>query len=99
MTWAELTHREDLERDILEFERMLGGEIDGYSLEKRLIRKDGSSVDTIMSVRVVRLPDGSPDYCLAQIQDISNCARLISGFLTSSSSCRMPPLSSMTENG
>ena len=71
MTWAELTHPEDLERDILEFERMLSGEIDGYSLEKRFVRKDRSIVDTILSVRVVRLPDGFPDYCLAQLQDIT----------------------------
>ena len=71
MTWAELTHPEDLERDVLQFERMLSGEIDGYSLEKRFVRKDRTVVDTILSVRVVRQSDGSPDYCLAQIQDIS----------------------------
>ncbi len=71
MTWAELTHPEDLELDVLQFERMLSGEIDGYSLEKRFVRKDRVIVDTILSVRVVRRRDESPDYCLAQLQDIT----------------------------
>jgi len=71
MTWAELTHPEDLEHDLQQFERMLSGEIDGYSLEKRFVRKDRVVVDTILSVRVVRRRDGAPDYCLAQLQDIT----------------------------
>jgi PAS domain S-box-containing protein len=67
MTWADLTHPEDLERDVREFQRMLHGDIDGYSLEKRFVRKDQTIIDTILSVRMVRLLDGSPDYCVAQL--------------------------------
>jgi PAS domain S-box-containing protein len=71
MTWAELTHPEDLEPDFRQFRRMLAGEIKDYPLEKRFIRKDGEVVDTILSVALVRKTDGSPDYVLAQLQDIT----------------------------
>ena len=71
LSWASLTHPEDLESEIRQFNRVVSGEIDTYSLEKRFIRKDGSIVDTILSVSVVRNSDGSPHYFLAQIQDIT----------------------------
>src|SRR5437016_7950200 len=44
-TWAELTHPDDLPRDVAGFDRVMAGEIDGYSLEKRWIRKDGQIVN------------------------------------------------------
>jgi PAS domain S-box-containing protein len=70
-TWAELTHPDDLAADVAQFGRMLGGEIDGYSLEKRFVRRDGKVVDTVLSVRAVKRPDGSTEYCLAQLIDIT----------------------------
>jgi PAS domain S-box-containing protein len=70
-TWAELTHPDDLAADVAQFERMLRGEIDGYSLEKRFLRHDGNVVHTLMSVRAVRRPEGPVDYCLAQLLDIT----------------------------
>jgi PAS domain S-box-containing protein/putative nucleotidyltransferase with HDIG domain len=69
--WATITHPEDLGRDVTEFDRVMAGEIDGYSLDKRFIRKDGRIVYTTMSVRCMRKPDRSVDYFLALIQDIS----------------------------
>src|ERR1700681_1647144 len=40
-TWAELTHPDDLAADTANFERVMRGQIDGYSMDKRWIRKDG----------------------------------------------------------
>ena len=71
LTWAEITHPDDLAPDLARFEKLLAGEIDGYSMEKRFIRKTGEVVHTIMSVRVRRKPDGSPDYLFAVLQDVS----------------------------
>ena len=34
------THPDDIDADVLQFERMLAGEIDNYVLDKRFIRKD-----------------------------------------------------------
>ena len=75
-TWAELTHPDDLASDVAQFERMLHGEIDGYSLEKRFLHRGGNVVHTLLSVRAVRRPDGAVDYCLAQLLDITGLKRI-----------------------
>ncbi|MDD2272672.1 MAG: PAS domain S-box protein [Desulfuromonadaceae bacterium] len=71
MSWAELTHPEDLPRDLDNFNRILSGEINGYSIEKRFIHKDGSIIYTNLSVGCVRHYNGSVDYVLALLEDIS----------------------------
>ena len=42
--WTTITHPDDLDRDVAEFELFKNGEISGYSMEKRYLRKDGSPV-------------------------------------------------------
>jgi len=69
--WAEMTHPEDLAADVAQFERLLSGEIEAYTLDKRFIRKDGSVVLTALDVRGVRTGDGALEHVLATIQDIT----------------------------
>ncbi|MFZ4790538.1 MAG: diguanylate cyclase domain-containing protein [Candidatus Competibacteraceae bacterium] len=71
MTWAELTHPDDLVADWAQFQRVMAGEIDGYTLEKRFIRKDGRIVVVELAVQCLRCPDRSVDYFVALIQDIT----------------------------
>ncbi|CAN5231308.1 hypothetical protein BH09SUM1_BH09SUM1_14760 [soil metagenome] len=71
ISWVKFTHPDDLAAELLQYDRALAGEIDGYSLEKRFIRKDGGVVDAIVSVKCVRKPDGSVNYFIAHVQDIS----------------------------
>jgi PAS domain S-box-containing protein len=71
LTWTELTHPDDLPAASAQFDRMLAGASDEYSMETRYIRKDGSIVWTELSVGCVRLADGSVDYILALLVDIS----------------------------
>jgi diguanylate cyclase (GGDEF)-like protein/PAS domain S-box-containing protein len=71
MTWTELTYPEDLAPDLVQFNRMLSGEINSYTLDKRFIHKDGHLVDAHMGVSQVRKPDGSADYFVAMVDDIS----------------------------
>lgn len=71
LTWAEMTHPDDLAADVANFQRVLSGKIDGYSMDKRWIRKDGSVIHTSISVRCVRDADGSVEYFLALLQDIT----------------------------
>lgn len=75
LTWAELTHPEDLSADLAHFEQLLAGSIDDYSMEKRFLRKDGSIVHANLSIAGVRQPDGSVDYVLAVLEDISERKR------------------------
>jgi PAS domain S-box-containing protein len=73
MTWAQLTYPDDLSVDVAQFDRVVAGEIDGYSMDKRFIRKDGRVIDTTISVKCIRHADGSIDYFVALMQD--NAAR------------------------
>ena len=74
-TWAELTHPDDLAADVAQFNRAMAGEIDGYTLDKRWIRKDGQVVDSIVSATCVRRSDGSVDYFVELVQDITRRKR------------------------
>jgi PAS domain S-box-containing protein len=71
MTWAELTHPDDLTADVAHFNQVLAGEIDSYAMDKRFIRKDGRVIDTTISVKCLRRADGSVDYFVALLQDIT----------------------------
>ena len=41
-TWAALTHADDLEKSLQFFCRLVAGEIEHFSFDKRYIKKDGS---------------------------------------------------------
>lgn len=71
MTWTQITHPDDLAADIAEFEKVLSGMSDGYTMDKRFLRKDGIVVDASIDVKVARKADGTVDYFVAMIQDIS----------------------------
>lgn len=74
-TWSELTHPEDVENNLVQYRRVLAGEIDGYSLEKRFIRKDQSILWVDLSVHCVRSGSGDVSYFIALIKDISDRKR------------------------
>ncbi|HUB87993.1 MAG TPA: PAS domain S-box protein, partial [Verrucomicrobiae bacterium] len=71
MKWDEFTHPDDLAADETQFNRMIQGKIDSYTLDKRFIRKDGRIVYTTIAVRCLRHPDGSPDYVMGLAMDIT----------------------------
>lgn len=70
-TWSALTYSEDLAADLAQFERLLSGEINEYSMEKRFVRKDGGVINTLLSVGCVRYANGSVNYILALLVDIT----------------------------
>jgi PAS domain S-box-containing protein len=75
MTWAELIHPADLVASATNFERVLAGEIEGYEMEKRFVRKDGQIVYARISKKCLRREDGSVDYFVAVLEDISDRKR------------------------
>ncbi|QWR76254.1 PAS domain S-box protein [Candidatus Magnetomonas plexicatena] len=76
LTWAEMTHPDDLDADVKQFNLVLSGVKDGYSMDKRFICKDGSIVYTTLWVHCKRKKDGAVDYLIALIQDITERKRL-----------------------
>jgi PAS domain S-box-containing protein len=74
-TFQEITHPNDLNADLQLVNDLLQGKINTYSMEKRYIKKDGSSVWTNLTVSLAKKRDGNPDYFIAVIQDISEQKR------------------------
>ncbi len=75
LTWPEITYPEDLATDTAHFERVMAGDIDGYTIEKRWVRKDGAVIDTIMAARCVRHDDGAVDYFAGLVLDTTERKR------------------------
>lgn len=74
-TWAEITHPDDAAVDVTQFNRVLAGEIDGYTMEKRFLRKDGTIVYADISAKCVRRADGTISHFVGMVQDISERKR------------------------
>jgi PAS domain S-box-containing protein len=71
LSWAEITHPDDLAPDLAHFESVLAGETDGYSMDKRFIHKNGNIIHASISVKCIRRADGEVDYFVAFVSDIS----------------------------
>ena len=73
VNWMQITHPDDLQKDIHEFERFKAGEIPGYSMEKRYIRQDGKPVWVNIQVNSLKSTigedtnSGAPEHvCIVQ---------------------------------
>jgi PAS domain S-box-containing protein len=71
MTFQDITHAEDLDRDLALLGRLTAGEIPSYQMDKRYLRRDGSLVWVNLSVSMVRHRDGAPKHYIAQVQDLT----------------------------
>jgi PAS domain S-box-containing protein len=71
LTFRDITHPDDRQRDVESFERVLRGETDRWSIEKRCLRKDGGIRWVLVSGRLLRDEKGHPARTVAIIQDIT----------------------------
>lgn len=71
-TFQEITHPDDLDRDLALVRQLLDGEIATYSMEKRYLRPDRGSVWVQLTVSLIRKPDGAADYFIAIVEDIGD---------------------------
>ena len=71
LTFQELTHPDDLEGDLKDVDKLLSGEIQHYSREKRYIHKDGHIIWTLLNTSYVRNEEGGPLYAIALIENIT----------------------------
>jgi PAS domain S-box-containing protein len=72
LTFQDITHPDDLDADLEWVRKLLAGEIQRYSMEKRYIRKDGSHIWVQLTVSLVRSATGEPQYLIGAIEDISS---------------------------
>jgi PAS domain S-box-containing protein len=54
-----------------ELQRLISGEIDSYMFNDRYRCAGGGALEVAVSLSIVRESDGSPKYCIGQIQDLS----------------------------
>ena len=73
--WAEITHPDDLAADVAQFNRVMAGEIEGYSIDKRWLREDGRVIDSIMAAKCLRRADGSVEYFVGLVLDTTERKR------------------------
>lgn len=71
MSFTDLTYPEDLEASLRETCRLMAGEIDQFSQEKRYVCKNGKLVWGRLSVRLIRDVAGRTLYFLPLLEDIS----------------------------
>jgi len=70
-TFQDITHPDDLNEDLRLVHQLLDGEIDTYQMEKRYFHRDGRVIHILLSVSLVRRPDGTPRFFVSQIQDVT----------------------------
>lgn len=70
--WASITHPDDIEEDLIYMEKMNKGEINGFTIEKRYIRPNGSEVWVNMSIISILVDDQSMNKYLCIIEDITD---------------------------
>ncbi len=69
--FKDITHPDDLAKDIREVRQLGRGEIPRYRTEKRYVRKDGKTIWGAVSVSALSSSEGQLLYFLALIDDIS----------------------------
>ncbi|MFI5165347.1 MAG: PAS domain S-box protein [Thermoanaerobaculales bacterium] len=73
--FQDLTHPDDLPRDLNARLKLLAGEIRGYQTEKRYFHKDGHVVWVFLSVSLVRDSVGRPLYFVSHFSDLTDRKR------------------------
>ena len=76
LSFAELTHPDDLPAERVLLDEMLAGARSSYTLDKRYVRPDGSVVWTQTVVALVRDEQGRPRYFVAQCLDTTQQHRI-----------------------
>ncbi|MCW3016768.1 MAG: hypothetical protein JWO02_3860 [Solirubrobacterales bacterium] len=76
LTFQDITHPDDLDADLELLQRLVAGEIERYSMEKRYFTASGSLIWANLSVSLVTAPDGTPEHLISHIEDITERKRL-----------------------
>jgi PAS domain S-box-containing protein len=75
LTIQGITHPDDLETSMQHYQLLLEGKLDNYSLEKRYIRKDGSTIWVNITASMVFDDGGNPMFAIGVVEDISRRKR------------------------
>lgn len=71
LTFMDVTHPDDLDKDLNHIQQLLAGNTDSYAMEKRYFHKDGSIVWIDLMVKLLRDFEGKPQNFISVINDIT----------------------------
>jgi PAS domain S-box-containing protein len=71
LTFQQITHPDDLARDLALVEETLAGLRSSYRMRKRYLHADGHVVHGDLSVALLRSPEGEPIHFISQILDVT----------------------------
>ncbi|MBI5521598.1 MAG: PAS domain S-box protein [Desulfarculus sp.] len=71
LSFAEVTHPEDRSQDLAQIARLIAGELEVYSRQKRYLKKDGAVAWARLTVSAVRGAQGQALYLIAVVEDIT----------------------------
>lgn len=76
LSFADVIHPDDRQLDIPLIQELKAGSRKSYSLEKRYIRKDGSIMWGRLTVSLIRKRNGTPDFYVLFVEDITEQKQL-----------------------
>lgn len=71
LTFKDLTHPDDVADSLADMQKLMAGEADRYQNQKRYVVRNGDVLWVNQTVALVRHGDGTPDYFISVIEDIS----------------------------
>jgi PAS domain S-box-containing protein len=71
LTFQDITHPDDLDKDLNLLHEMIEGKIESYQMEKRYFHKNGHLVWVILAVSIIKNSNGKPLHFISQLTDIS----------------------------
>ena len=69
--WQDITHPDDRQSDVLSSARLLAGDTEGFSKEKRYLHRDGSTVWVNLTVSRMWAAGEQPGFHVAVVEDIT----------------------------
>ncbi|HCO82424.1 MAG TPA: hypothetical protein DIT95_02680 [Arenibacter sp.] len=71
LSFQDITHPQDLKKDLSQLQRLLDGKINSYQLEKRYFHKKGTIVYVVLTVTAVKDIEGNISHFISQVVDIT----------------------------
>ncbi|HTB16709.1 MAG TPA: PAS domain S-box protein, partial [Bryobacteraceae bacterium] len=75
LSFADITHPDDLKTDLELADRLFRGEMPFYQLRKRYVNKSGETIWISLTASLIRDGDGQPIHGIAMIEDITEIKR------------------------
>lgn len=72
LTFQDITHPDDLNKDLNHLNEIVEGKRDSYQIEKRYFHKNGTIIYAILTVTVVRKINGDISHFISQVLDITS---------------------------